>query len=244
MTAVLEMPVSPSSAAAPQATDRMAMVRSILLMFLPFIAFQIGEVLLANWEPARRLEHLLAPYAFSTSLFIGLVVGLLQISWNYAKTRELSSYVLQQLGWLLAFTFVPLYFGHFVHQGAGDPVGFNVIGLVGMALASVYAVDFATGGNLMMAFPRHFSPETAKMSHLPRFRRVMGHIELAMVAMFALKGSYLVFGTRLLPHGTYILLLPFVAKGLLFSFMTFAITYPQWAKRQAQKEKAAALVAG
>jgi hypothetical protein len=242
MTAILEMPTA-APVAAPPASSMLQTARTIGFMFLPFIAYQLGEYLVAHWEPARQLEHLVAPYAFSASLLVGLVVGMAQIVWTYAKTRELSSYVLQQLGWLLAFTFVPLYFGHFVHQGPADPVGYNVLGLVGMGIAAVYAVDFATGGHLMMAFPKHFSPETAKLAHLPRFRRVLGHIEFAMVAMFALKGAFLVFGNRLLPHATYLLVLPFFAKGLLYAFITFSVAYPQWARRQVKLEKAATAAA-
>lgn len=231
MTAVLEMPTTPAEK--PQSSGLAGTVRSVGLMFLPVIAYTAGEYLAAHWEPARQLEHALGPYAFTTSLLVGLVVGLGQICWTYAKTRELSSYVLQQLAWLLAFTFIPLYFGHFTQGGV------NVIGLVAIGLGLVYAVDFALGSKLMMAFPKHFSPETAQLADKPRFKMVIGHIELAMVAMFILKGSWLVFGNLYLPKTTYLLLLPFVTKGLLFSFITFAVTYPQMVRRRARAAEAA-----
>jgi hypothetical protein len=231
MTAVLEMPTVPVETPKPSGFGGIA--RSVGLMFLPVIAYTLGEYLVAHWEPAKQLEHAVAPYAFSASLLVGLVVGLGQICWTYAKTRELSSYVLQQLGWLLAFTFVPLYFGHFTQGGV------NVIGLVGMGIGLVYAVDFLLGSKLMMAFPKHFSPETNKLAGNPRFQRVIGHIELAMVAMFTLKGCWLIFGNMYLPKATYLLLLPFVTKGLLYSFITFAVAYPQVVRRRVRAAEAA-----
>lgn len=221
-------------------TTRWQLLRNLVVLFLPIIAYAIGDYLVDHWDKARQLEEALGPYAFSTSLLVGLVAGLVQFGWHYHKTRKLSSYVLQQLAWLLAFTVIPLHFGHFVKLAPDDPVGYNVLGLVGVGLAGVYFLDYLTGGRLMLAFPRHFSPEMAEKLHLPNARRVLANIELAMVSMFALKGLFLIYGNRLLPKATYLLVMPFVAKGLLAAFLAFVFTYTTAVRRRVERAKAAA----
>lgn len=213
-------------------------VRSLVTMFLPVIAYMVGDYLVDHWAVAKQLEQAIAPYAFSTSLLIGLAAGLAQFGWHYFKTRKISSYVLQQLAWLLAYTIIPLRLGHFVKFSPTDPIGYDSLGLVGIGLAAAYFVDFLTGSRLFMAFPRHFSPEMAHRLQEAPVRRVVSHIELALITMFSLKGLLLVFGNRLLSHAVYLAVMPFALKGLLFGFLGFVFTYPRWVRSRAEKRRA------
>ena len=65
--------------------------------------------------------------------------------WHYWNTCKVSSYVLQQPGWLSAYTIIPLRLGHFAKFSPDDSVGYNSLGMVSLGLACVHCMDFLTG---------------------------------------------------------------------------------------------------
>jgi hypothetical protein len=200
---------------------------SVAMMFAPMLGYIIGDWLIAHWDVAKHLDEVLKPYAFNASLLIGLGLGLAQLGWQYARTKKLSSFLLQQLALLLAHTLIPLRFGHFVN-------GWNVIGLVGMGTAAVYLVDAVVGAPLFRAFPAHFSPEVAPRLNEPRVLRIVIHIEYALVFTYVAHNAFLLFGNLMLPKALYLLLLPFYAKALWGAFTAFALGYPRWARKRAE----------
>lgn len=217
-TLAASTPVKPPS--------RLKRFGSVAMMFAPMLGYMIGDWLIEHWEVAKQLDVLLKPYAFNASLLIGLALGLAQLGWQYAKTKKLSSFLLQQLALLLAHTLIPLRFGHFVN-------GWNVIGLVGMGTAAVYFVDALLGAPLFKAFPAHFSPEVAPRLNDPRVLRIVLHIEYALVFTYVAHNAFLIFGNWL-PKQLYLLLLPFYVKGIWTAFTAFALGYPRWARKRAE----------
>jgi hypothetical protein len=216
----------------PPAPSSLKRYGAIALMFLPMLGYMVGDWLIAHWAVAKQLDELLKPYAFNAALLIGLALGLAQLGWQFRKTRQLSSYLLQQLALLLAHTLIPLKFGHFVN-------GLNVLGLVGLGTAAVYLVDALMGAPLFKAFPAHFSPEAAARLNEPRVLRVVLHIEYAMVATYVAHNVFLIWGNMMLPKALYLLVLPFYAKALWGTFVAFAIGYPRWVRKRAEARRAA-----
>lgn len=200
-------------------------LRQIVLMFLPIIGYSLGDYLVGHWAFAKRLDPLLKPYAFNASLLFGLVIGLFQLTREYLKKREWSSYTLQQLGMLLLFTVVPLYFGHFIH-------GWSTFGFVWAVVALVYGLDAGFGAPLFLAYPKHFAPEVSERLNEPLVRRILIQLEVGFVVASLLNGAFVLLGNRLLPKAVYLLLLPFYGKALWGAFMAFAFGYPRWVRRR------------
>lgn len=194
-------------------------------MFLPFIGYTAGDWLIDHWSVARELDRLLRPYAFDASVMLGLAVGLVQLGWEYARRREVSAYVLQQLGLLVVFTVPPLALGHYVG-------GWNVFGFVWIVIALAYAVDARFQAPLFLAYPRRFAPHLGDRLQEPAVRAVVVQMEWAFVATALLNAAFLLEGTHLLPKALYLLVLPFFAKALWGSFTAFCLAYPAWIRRR------------
>jgi hypothetical protein len=201
------------------------------MMFLPVIGYSIGEWLVKNWDFAQRVDEVVKPYAFNTSLVIGLLIGLLQIGNEYRKTREMSLYAIQQLGFLFAYTFIPLYFGHFVH-------GLSIFGLIGMGIALVYFIDLKFGANLFMAFPRHFAPEKREKFKDPKAQKIIIELGNFFVLTWIINNSFILFANILLSKPLYLLLLPLFSKFIWIAFMSFCFWYPNWRKKQSAEKQA------
>lgn len=206
-------------------------------MFLPFVAYGVGEWLLEVWEPARAIDALLRPYAFSASLLLGLAVGLAQIGWTYLRTRDFNLFSAQQLGFLLAFTFVPLLLGPTF-------LGLSTFGWVNVGIGAAYVLDYALGSKAFLAFPKRFAPHVIDIlkTNVHAFR-VFRHLHVAFVAVWLLQGAFILFAKQALPPKLYLLALPFYAKALWLSFMGFCFTYPQIMKKRGEAQRAARLAA-
>lgn len=194
-------------------------------MFLPFLGYTAGEWLLDHWAFAQQIDRLVKPYAFDASLLVGLIVGLAQLGWEYWRRREVSAYVLQQLGLLVLFTVPPLALGHYV-------AGWNVFGLVWIAIALVYAVDACVQAPLFLAYPKRFAPHVSDRLDHPAVRQVLVQMEWAFVVTCLLNATFLLEGNRLLPKALYLLVLPFFAKALWGTFSAFCLAYPAWLRRR------------
>lgn len=220
--------------AAPRRRFSPVMLLSFAGMFLPFVSFAVGEWLLAVWAPARAIDAAVRPYAFSASLLLGLAVGLAQIGWTYARTRLFNLFSAQQLGFLLAFTFVPLLLGKTF-------LGYSTFGWVNVGIAAAYVLDYALGSKAFLAFPKRFAPHVAPVLETnPYARRVFRHLHVAFVVTWLLQGAFVLFAKQALPAGLYLLALPLYSKVVWLSFMGLCFTYPRIAKKRGEARRAAA----
>lgn len=203
------------------------------VLFLPMIGYELWDWLRTHWALASQLDALAKPYVFNTALIVGFIAGLAQLAWAFHKTRKLSSFVVQQLAILLAYTLIPLRFGHYLG-------GWSVFGLVGLGMAGIYLIDIFVGGPLFRAFAEHFAPEVKSRLDHPGVRTAMRHIELAFVMTMMLSNGFVLLGNRLLPKALYLLLLPLHAKVLWGGFMAFAYGYGRWRKKRSMARTDAA----
>ena len=198
----------------------------VAVMFLPAIGYSIGQWVLGHWPLAQRVDRWVAPYFFNFGLLVGLLIGGLQLLLAYRRTRRLSSFLVQQLVFLLVFTIVPLRLGHYVH-------GLSVFGLLGLGLALVFAIDTGLGGGLFSAYPEHFSPGyRERVQNSPTARRIRTELEGAFVVTMTAQSLFVLFGQQALPRATYLLVLPFMTKYLWVAFALLALRYGKWASRR------------